>query len=73
MQNDFEILNSTLKLSSNEIEKLGRIRLKLINKRFRKAHPKSHTYLQFTQANTSIKNCKKICLANAKDEQINAK
>jgi len=45
----------------------------LINKRFRKANPKSHTHLQFLQANTSSKNYKNVCLANAKDEQFEIK
>jgi len=50
-QNDSKILSSILNLDNNEIEKLKKIRKKLINKRFRKANPKSHTHLQFTRAN----------------------
>jgi len=73
MQNDFEILNSTLQLNNIEIEKLRKIRLKLINKRFRKANPESHTHLQFPQANASTKNCKKVCLANAMNELTDRK
>jgi len=29
------------------------------------SQPKSHTHLQFTQADTQSKNCKRVCLANA--------
>jgi len=35
-----------------------------------KCQPKSHTHLQFAQANAQTKNCKRVCLANPLKERL---
>jgi hypothetical protein len=35
-----------------------------------KCQPKSHTHLQFAQANAQTKNCKRVCLANPLKDRL---
>ena len=54
-----------LKIKCKFVTGLRSKKCKLNSGRDKKSHRKSHTHLQFAQAYTQTKNCKRVCLANA--------